>query len=299
MRELKIDKEFAALCPPLTDAELDGLMDSILDEGCREPIIVWGDVIVDGHNRYRICRKIKRDYRVVEKEFANRDEAKVWILRNQLGRRNLTDGQRAMLAARLANLSAGRPSKNPEKTGSETPHLCGVSQTDAAEVFNVSARSVTNAKKVLTNGAASLIKAVEAGEIPVTTAAALADLPKDEQKKVVAKGPKAAKKKAASRRRSRIKDDGSDLLADAQAPYNMILQSLKAIRTAFNVMVEDKRHGAYLIEKRTRIQRAIDEVRDPIAMARPERLCECQGHGCQKCRGSGWWTKAYVQSFKK
>lgn len=92
----------------------------------------------------------------------------------------------------------------------------------------------------------------------------------------------------------------SEPLADFQAPYDAILNHLKQIRQQFNQLAEDPRHGVYLVEKRTRIQKAIDEVRDPLAMARPERLCgECEGNGCHKCRQTGWWTKAFVQSFKK
>ena len=52
---LRIDEEFAALIPPLTDEEYRGLEASILEEGCRDALVCWGDVLVDGHNRYKIC----------------------------------------------------------------------------------------------------------------------------------------------------------------------------------------------------------------------------------------------------
>ena len=56
-RELVIDSELSVLIPPLTPDEFTKLEDSILTEGCRDAIIVWGNVIVDGHNRYKICTK--------------------------------------------------------------------------------------------------------------------------------------------------------------------------------------------------------------------------------------------------
>ena len=92
--ELTVDEEFAGLIPPLTDEEFKGLEESIIAEGCREAIIVWGKTIVDGHNRYRICRTHKIPYRIERKEFASRDDVILWMLRNQLARRNLTDFQR-------------------------------------------------------------------------------------------------------------------------------------------------------------------------------------------------------------
>ena len=89
--ELKIDEELAGLIPPLTEDEFSRLEQSILDEGCRDAIILWGNIIVDGHNRYRICTKHNIPFRTLHKEFATKDEVKLWMLQNQLSRRNLSD----------------------------------------------------------------------------------------------------------------------------------------------------------------------------------------------------------------
>ena len=89
---LKIDPEFKSLIPPLTPDERAGLEASIISEGCREALIVWGDVLIDGHNRYDICTKHNIPYKTQQIEFASRAEARVWIRKNQLSRRNLTDG---------------------------------------------------------------------------------------------------------------------------------------------------------------------------------------------------------------
>ncbi len=56
-REIVIDSEFAALIPPLTDDEFNRLEQSILAEGCRDALVLWGNILIDGHNRYRICTK--------------------------------------------------------------------------------------------------------------------------------------------------------------------------------------------------------------------------------------------------
>ena len=99
LRRLKIDPEFQSKIPPLTFEELNLLETNILEEGrILSPLIVWNGLIVDGHNRFAILKnhpEIK--YTVLEKEFANRYEAIVWICKNQLGRRNLTPEQRKYL----------------------------------------------------------------------------------------------------------------------------------------------------------------------------------------------------------
>ena len=100
--ELKIDNVFQSKIPPLTAEELFALQQSIMQEGrLISPIVVWNGVIVDGHNRYNIIRnhpEIK--YEIYEKEFDDRNDAIVWICKNQLGRRNLTPEQKRYLVGK-------------------------------------------------------------------------------------------------------------------------------------------------------------------------------------------------------
>ena len=97
--ELRIDPEFEGKIPPLTTEEFQQLENNILADGVViNPIIVWDGVIVDGHNRYRIVKKHPEiQFSTCEKTFADRYEAIAWICKNQLGRRNLTPGQRKYL----------------------------------------------------------------------------------------------------------------------------------------------------------------------------------------------------------
>lgn len=184
MEELDIDREFAELCPALTPEEYAQLEQGILDDGCLHPIILWRGVILDGHNRYEICRKHERPFKTKTLNLPDRDAALAWIIRNQLGRRNLSESQRAMLAGKLTKTKAS------DGSGANLP------LATAAEEFNVSERSVKSARKVLDAGAKQLQKAVESDEVAVSTAAVVATLPKAEQRKVVAKGPAAVKAKA-------------------------------------------------------------------------------------------------------
>lgn len=102
MRELKIDIEFRNKIPPLTDDEFQKLEENILADGeIREPIVVWNGTIVDGHNRWMIIQKHPeiKPPKIVEMNFPDKWAAIVWMCRNQLGRRNVTEAQKMELMA--------------------------------------------------------------------------------------------------------------------------------------------------------------------------------------------------------
>ena len=105
-RELSVDDEFQSLIPPLSYDEYERLEKSIIAEGVRDPIITWNGTIVDGHNRYAICKKHSIGFRTTEREFESRDSAKIWIIENQFGRRNLSKYDRSVLALQLEPLYA-------------------------------------------------------------------------------------------------------------------------------------------------------------------------------------------------
>lgn len=69
MYKLKIDPEFELLIPPLSDAQYEKLEMDIFDNGCKEPLLIWNDTIIDGHKRYNICRKWEIPFQTDELEF--------------------------------------------------------------------------------------------------------------------------------------------------------------------------------------------------------------------------------------
>ena len=100
MKELKIDPELRDLLPPLTDDEYKQLEKNIVDNGFDRnfPIMEWHGFIVDGHNRYSICRKHNIEYTVGTLAYETKEEVMRWMLDIQLGRRNLTPIQRISVA---------------------------------------------------------------------------------------------------------------------------------------------------------------------------------------------------------
>ena len=206
MAEFTIDEEFRSQIPALTDGEKAQLEASIDAEGCRDALVVWKEekVLLDGHNRFEICTKLGKKFEVVEKSLPDRTAAMIWIIKNQVGRRNLSESQRAMCAARLANLERG---------DNQHTAIAATSQSTAAQLFNVSIDSVQRAKAVLESGSEELIAAVDNDEIAVSAAAEIANLPKEDQGDVLKKGKEgitaAAKevkrKKAKARKEKREK----------------------------------------------------------------------------------------------
>ena len=104
--EMRTDGELQSLIPPLTPDERSALEASLIAEGCRDPLVVWDGVIVDGHNRYAICTARGIPFKTQPIIFADRLEAMIWIRRNQVSRRNLSDDQRVMNREALRRLES-------------------------------------------------------------------------------------------------------------------------------------------------------------------------------------------------
>lgn len=126
--EYRIDPELNDVLPELSNADYKALEQSLLTEGYKgAPIMIWGDVIVDGHNRYEICNKHNIPYEVKSVEFESKEEAIIWMVRQQLGRRSLMPLQRIAIVEKYKpfykkkakeNMSLGGKSYSPKK-GSE------------------------------------------------------------------------------------------------------------------------------------------------------------------------------------
>jgi len=91
--DIIIDEEFARMFPVLDERASADLKKSILDYGCLVPLVLWSGILIDGHNRLGVLRKHELPVRVVSMEFASRELVKIWIIENQIARRNLTPMQ--------------------------------------------------------------------------------------------------------------------------------------------------------------------------------------------------------------
>lgn len=193
------DHPIAEIFPLMSDAELSQLADDIEANGLRDPIWLYEGKILDGRNRYRACVSKDIDHRVEHYKGKN---PVAFSLSKNLHRRHLTESQRAMVAARIANILPGE-TLNSGSRAANLP-LGKTTQKQAAEMLSVGERTVRDAVKVKDHGTPELVKAVEAGEVSVSAAAEVADLPKAEQKKAVKEGK--VKEKAKEQREKKAKD---------------------------------------------------------------------------------------------
>lgn len=121
MKELKIDPELRDLLPPLADDEYKQLEKNIVDNGFDKnfPIMEWHGFIVDGHNRYSICRKHNIDYTIGTLAYETKEEVMRWMLDIQLGRRNLTPIQRISVAEKHRALFEAQAKERQIQSGIE------------------------------------------------------------------------------------------------------------------------------------------------------------------------------------
>src|SRR5947208_16520047 len=106
---IKISEDLRAYIDPLTEDEYTALERSLLAEGCRDALVLWGDVLVDGHNRYGICSKHGLPFQTVQNtRFRSMEDVHLWMIDQHLGRRSISDFQRGVLALRKREIVAER-----------------------------------------------------------------------------------------------------------------------------------------------------------------------------------------------
>jgi hypothetical protein len=110
--QLKTDQEFKNLIRPLTYDERKGLKENLIENGCLDSIKTWDGFIVDGHNRYDICNECDIDFRTDELTFNDRSDVKIWMIRQQLDKRNVNDYIRTVLALKMEDIFKEKAREN-------------------------------------------------------------------------------------------------------------------------------------------------------------------------------------------
>lgn len=177
-----VDEELRALIPPLNPEEYDGLVESIVKEGCRDPVLIWNNIIIDGHNRVKICTERNIPFKTAEMRFNSKDDVKIWMIDNQLSRRNLDKWDRLKLAeirkplieakARERMLS-GKP--DPVPNLAQGLHPCdrdsqifhpGRTRDQIAEIVGVS-KGTYDKMTIITEKKPELIVEIKAGKTSI------------------------------------------------------------------------------------------------------------------------------------
>lgn len=175
--ELKIDDEFQDLVPPLQQEEYDLLEKSILEEGCRDALVIWNGFVIDGHNRYRICSKHGIEFDVVEKEFDGREDTKAWIITNQFARRNLSPYQRCELALELEDIYKEKAKEKQKEHGGTAPGKTLNQKSDEvntnkelSKIAGVSHDTMSKAKKIKKETPENIKQKLRQGDLTINKA---------------------------------------------------------------------------------------------------------------------------------
>ncbi|MDP9989744.1 polyhydroxyalkanoate synthesis regulator phasin [Variovorax boronicumulans] len=199
-----VNEELKAYIDPMSPEEYAALERSILTEGCRDALVLWGDVLVDGHHRYGICQKHGLPFQTVQNtHFKTMEDVHLWMIDQHLGRRSISDYQRGVLALRKKVIVDDQRSRALSETSSsddppfdvDTP--AGESPADNASALpppaplnsresiakaaRLSSSQVVMIEKIQKQAAPELVAAVKSGVISINTAAAVASLPAEEQ----------------------------------------------------------------------------------------------------------------------
>jgi len=169
----------AEIFPEMDASALAGLTADIAANGQHEPVLILDGQVIDGRCRLRACEELGIEPRVRDISTEGGDPFVLAVSLN-LHRRHLTESQRAMVATKLATLANGSNQHAP---------IGAPSQEAAADLLNVSRRSIQRARAVVDHGTPELVTAVEQGEVAVSAAVDLARLPADTQREVLARTP--------------------------------------------------------------------------------------------------------------
>ena len=204
---ITINDELRAFVDPLTDIEYAALERSLLAEGCRDALVLWGDVLIDGHNRYEICRKHNIDFRTVQNNsFASIEDVMLWMIDNHLARRSVSDFQRGLLALRKKEIVSARmaqrmadepPEPSPDDMDSRPPPPWNTRE-EVAKAARVSSNTISQIERIQKAATPQLVEAVRSGTISINAAANVAQLPQEAQIAAVAGGRKELQQAARS-----------------------------------------------------------------------------------------------------
>lgn len=215
--EIVVLPELKAYIDPLTPDEHEALERSILDEGCRDALVLWGNILVDGHNRYGICQKHGLPFKTIQNErFQNMEDIHLWMIDQHLGRRSVSDFQRGVLALRKREIiterraaaAAAVNAAKAESANAQAPWEGDVDPAVAqalasspkvpddaldtrealARAARLSASQVKMIETIQQKAAPEVVAAVKAGELSLNAAAVVSTLPVEEQQAMAAEG---------------------------------------------------------------------------------------------------------------
>lgn len=259
MNTITINEELRSLIDPLADIEYAALERSLRQEGCRDALVLWNDILIDGHNRYAICRKLDIPFKTVQNtSFSSIEDVQLWVIENNLARRSVSDFQRGVLALRKKDIVAARSAQRagePDKAeqgATEGDDAAGPpwnTREDVAKAARVSSNTISQIERIQRAATPQLVEAVRTGTISINAAANVASLPEEQQRAAVAGGRKelqqaarlVREQKAAARPKREVLadadvEDAGDDLAKLRAQIGALKDRVASLTTENTVL---------------------------------------------------------------
>ena len=155
MQNIIIDPEFKSLLPALDKDTYALLEENLIQNGCRDSLVLWGDILVDGHNRYEICTAHDIPFNIIYKEFVSREDTLIWIISTQVSRRNLTPiqlshyrGLHYKADRKIVSNPDGKNRQNLVESQNETQPRNQSTATRLAEKYSVSRATINRDAKL-------------------------------------------------------------------------------------------------------------------------------------------------------
>lgn len=240
---ITINEELRSFIDPLTANERAALERSLLAEGCRDALVLWGDVLIDGHNRYDICTRHSIEFRTVQNTtFTSLDDVMLWVIDNHLARRSVSDYQRGVLALRKKDIVTARIAQRAAEP--ETPAAPDAARApesppwntreDVAKAARVSSNTISQIERIQKAATPQLVEAVRSGTISINAAANVASLPESVQIAAVAGGRKELQQAARQVREQKAstrppKEAAPDEAAELRAQVAALRQKVDAL----------------------------------------------------------------------
>ena len=171
--KLIIDDDIASVFPNRAAKDEELLIKQLCQEGCRDDLVTWNGIIIDGHTRYRICHEYGIPFSYQEMPFPSKERAKLWMIENQIARRNLTVFQRCVIVLPLEQAykeeaeERRREKISVYRKNGELPQKSAVfkeTRDVLADLAGASHDTIAKVKYILKNGSDELKEEVSRGD---------------------------------------------------------------------------------------------------------------------------------------
>lgn len=264
-----IDKEFESLIPPLTAEEFAQLEENCVKEGIRDALITWNGILIDGHNRFKIAAKHGLQWNEKRMEFADRDEAKAWIRKNQLGRRNIDKWVKYDIAQELEAYEKKKAKERMSDGAKGTPILAeakGETRDKMASLIGVSHGTFDKMKAIDESNDERLKQQVRNGDISINKGYQIA-----KGIELKTKSPAKAKQERIEKAKEEHKDfQNSKTVSIYQAQMDKANQQI----IASNLYVRLMNVGKRIEDVYTEMENGDISIKEMCKVIEPEKLKE-------------------------